>query len=84
MPNPRSHRPAATRDQRLEIADCLGEIRDEIRGLVNEGRRLAARAGVHEGHYDAYLWEQLEEHLTKSNRYNTDFSDLIEDITEME
>lgn len=55
----------------------MEEIIDEIQNLVHEARSIARDncLGMIDN-WDAYVFEQIEEHLHKRNPYNTDMSDI--------
>lgn len=64
-----------------EKADRVREIADEIRDLLKEAKKIARTTdGIFYEHYEGYVFEQIEEHLSKSNRYNKDFEDLANDL----
>ena len=67
------------REEAIELAEEGREmIRDGVQFL-----RDAIGAGYQTGklgHYEAYLIEQIEEHIEKTNPYNTDIEDLIRDL----
>ena len=65
-----------------ERAERIREINDEIRDLLREARGLAKETlGFHRmGGFDAYVFEQIEEHLQKGNPYNQDLNDVAEAV----
>lgn len=60
-----------------EASERVHEISNEIYDLIDEARNLAR---IHYPsmipNWDAYVFEQLKEHLNKRNRYNTDLNDV--------
>lgn len=63
--------------QLLKSADRIDEIREQMLSLVEEVRNIAANTVP--GNlpcFDAYVFEQLNEHLNKSNKYNADLNDV--------
>lgn len=73
-------------EQKLkDAADRVLEIRDEILDLLNEAQRLAAAyipSKNVQANLDAYVFDQLVEHLDKSNSYNKDLGDVASAIAE--
>lgn len=69
------------RQQLLKAADRIDEIREQMLSLVEEAHDIAAY-NVHGNmpYFDAYVFEQLNEHLNKSNRHNTDLNDVASAI----
>jgi hypothetical protein len=64
-----------------EKADRIRDIASEISDLICEARELANDAvPSYAGNWDAYVWEQMTEHLQKRNRYNTDMEDVANTI----
>ena len=64
-----------------EIANRVRDIASEIHDLINEARRIAnAAVPSYAGNWDAYVWEQMTEHLQKRNRYNTDMEDVANKV----
>jgi len=60
-----------------EKANRIRDIASEIYDLIREARKLANDAvPSYAGNWDAYVWEQMTEHLQKRNRYNTDMEDV--------
>lgn len=60
-----------------EKANRIRDIASEISDLIHEARKLANDAvPYYAGNWDAYVWEQMTEHLQKRNRYNTDMEDV--------
>lgn len=69
------------RQQLLRAADRIDEIREQIFDLMREARSIAAKAVPGNlPSFDAYLFEQINEHLNKSNKYNTDLNDVASAI----
>lgn len=63
--------------QLLKSADRIDEIREQMLSLVEEAHDIAAYNVPGDlPCFDAYVFEQLNEHLNKSNRYNTDLNDV--------
>jgi hypothetical protein len=60
-----------------DASDRINEIADEIQTLVHEARSIAKEKspGMLDN-WDAYVFEQLEEHIDKANPYNTDLRDI--------
>ena len=56
-------------------------IRNEMYELINEARGIAKEFLGNDIHgYDAYVFEQIKEHLEKGNRYNQDLQDVANAI----
>lgn len=59
------------------------QIRSSIQGLVDEARDIVEKFSPdYYDTYSAYVFEQIEEHLEKSNRYNTDFHDIASKLAD--
>lgn len=64
-----------------EKANRIRDIASEIYDLIQEARKLANGAvPSYAGNWDAYVWEQMTEHLQKRNRYNTDMEDVANKV----
>ena len=60
-----------------DSSERMEEIIDEIQNLVHEARSIARdKCPGMIDNWDAYVFEQIEEHLHKCNPYNTDMSDI--------
>lgn len=60
-----------------DSSERMEEIIDEIQNLVHEARSIARdKCPGMIYNWDAYVFEQIEEHLHKFNPYNTDMSDI--------
>ena len=60
-----------------EKANRIRDIASEISDLIRQARRLANDAvPSYAENWDAYVWDQMTEHLQKRNRYNTDMEDV--------
>ena len=71
----------ATESMRIQLAARIDEITDEIRDLSDEARILAEESGcIFMANADAYIFDQLEECLDNSNRYNQSLTTLAEDM----
>lgn len=72
-----------------EIAEMQAQVNAGAE-LIHEGLgmiRDACSRGLGEGqarHFEAYLFEQIEEHIGKSNPYNVDFGDLRDALADPE
>ena len=60
----------------LKMVNRLHEIREEISSLLEEVQDIAQTASVHDGHLQAYFFDQIEEHLYKNNEYIMDMNDV--------
>lgn len=60
-----------------EASERMHEICNEITDLLTEARNLAKEnyPGLLPS-WDAYVFEQIKEHLNKGNPYNTDLNDI--------
>jgi len=71
---------------KYEAVERVLAIRDEMYNLISEARGIAKEFIGNDIHgYDAYVFDQIREHLDKSNRYNQDLQDVanaIENIVE--
>jgi signal transduction histidine kinase len=64
-----------------DAAERILEIASEIDELIQEARRLTSQyAPDSYDTFEAYVFEQLEEHVRKSNRYNSDLTDVARAI----
>ena len=60
-----------------EASERMHEIRNEITDLLREARNLAKECYPSMlPNWDAYVFEQIKEHLNKGNPYNTDLNDI--------
>lgn len=57
-------------------ADRILQISEEIQMLLEEARGIAEAHLGSMGNVDAYVFEQIREHLTKTNPYNQDLEDV--------
>jgi len=65
----------------------LESIAEEMRELVNEAREIAREfkdSSVNMPNANAYIFEQLEEHINNNNPYNQSIMSLANDIYEGE
>ena len=66
---------------KYEAVERVLEIREQMMELIYEARSLAAEFIGSDIHgYDAYVFDALKEHLSKSNRYNQDLEDVANAI----
>jgi hypothetical protein len=65
-----------------ERAERIREIRDQICELLTEAHVLAEDSLGHQrmGGFDAYVFEQINEHLEKGNPYNQDLEDVADAV----
>lgn len=68
-----------------ETADRLDEIAGEMRTLLGEARELCQESGItYMANADAYVFEQLDEHIENGNPHNQSLTSLAEEIREGE
>ena len=72
----------------LDLIEQLEEIKDNIADSVARFRELVVRdakelfPGVFVANLDAYVFDQLEEHIDNGNPYNQSLNSIIEDFNE--
>jgi len=68
-------------EKREEIASELERIRDQIESLNNEAQQMVRNEWPSEiGHADAYVFEQIGEHLDCANRYNSSYTSMMDEL----
>lgn len=66
---------------KYQAVERVLDIREQMMELIYEARSLAAEFIGSDIHgYDAYVFDALKEHLSKSNRYNQDLEDVANAI----
>ena len=65
---------------RQESADRIEEIREEITTLVGEARNICLDQALVISNLDAYVFEQILEHVDNSNPHNQSLRTIIEEL----
>ena len=64
-----------------ESADRMMEIKEAMLDLLSEAQMITDFELPYEyERFEAYIFEQIKEHLEKGNPYNQDFNDIIDSL----